>query len=40
VNGSPGTWTFKIRTSGAANFHSLAPDDIDDVLLLIAFQVS
>lgn len=40
VNGSPGTWTFKIRTSGAANFHSLTPDDIDDVLLLIAFQVS
>ena len=40
--GSPGTWSFKLRTAGAAggNFHSLTPDEIGDVLVMIAFQAA
>ncbi|MDQ2894182.1 MAG: neuraminidase-like domain-containing protein [Actinomycetota bacterium] len=39
---SPGTWSFKIRTAGAAggNFQSLTPDEISDVLLMIPFQAA
>jgi len=40
--GSPGTWSVKLRTAGApgGNFHSLTPDDIGDVLLMIQFQAA
>src|SRR5205085_9051228 len=38
VNASPGTWTFKLRTATAGDFHSLTPDLIGDVLLLVGFQ--
>jgi hypothetical protein len=38
--GSPGPWSFKLRASGAANFHSLKPEDVGDVLLLIAFTAA
>ena len=40
--GSPGTWSFKLRAAGAAggNFHSLTPDEIGDVLVMIAFQAA
>jgi hypothetical protein len=38
--GSPGTWSFKLRTSGAGDFRSLTAEDVGDVLLLVAFSVS
>jgi Tc toxin complex TcA C-terminal TcB-binding domain/Neuraminidase-like domain/Salmonella virulence plasmid 28.1kDa A protein len=40
ASASPGNWTFKLRTAAAADFHSLTPDSIGDVLLLVSFQVS
>lgn len=40
ANASPGTWSLKRRTSGGGDFHSLTAYDIDDVLLLMRFQVS
>jgi Tc toxin complex TcA C-terminal TcB-binding domain/Neuraminidase-like domain/Salmonella virulence plasmid 28.1kDa A protein len=36
---SPGTWSLKLRSSAAVDFHSLSADDIGDVLLLVAFSV-
>ncbi len=40
ANASPGTWTFKLRTAAAGDFHSLTPDSVSDVFLLVSFQVS
>jgi hypothetical protein len=40
ANASPGTWTFKLRTAAAGDFHSLTRDLIGDALLLVAFEVS
>jgi hypothetical protein len=38
--GSPGTWSFKLRAASAGDFHSLAAEDIGDVLLLVAFSAA
>ena len=38
--GSPGTWSFKLRTANAGDFHSLTEAEIGDVLLLVAFSVA
>jgi hypothetical protein len=38
--GSPGTWSFKLRAASAGDFHSLAVDDLGDVLLLVAFSAA
>jgi hypothetical protein len=38
--GTPGTWSFKLRTASAADFRSLSATDIGDVLLLVAFTVA
>ncbi len=40
TSASLGKWTFKLRTSAAADFRSITQNDIGDVLLLVNFQVS
>ena len=40
TNASLGGWTFKLRTSAAADFRSITQNDIGDVLWLVNFQVS
>jgi hypothetical protein len=40
ANASLGKWTFKLRTSAAADFRSITKDDIGDVLLLVSFQAN
>jgi peptidoglycan hydrolase-like protein with peptidoglycan-binding domain len=35
-----GPWRFKVRQQGAADFHSLTPDDIRNVYLVIRMQLS
>lgn len=40
-NLSIGTWTFKLRRESAGeNFHVLSKNDISDLFLLVAYQVS
>jgi hypothetical protein len=36
----PATWSFELQQQGAANFTSLTPDTIGDVLLLVNYTVS
>jgi hypothetical protein len=36
----PATWSFQIQQQGAANFTSLTPDMIGDVLLVVSYNVS
>jgi len=36
--GSPGSWSFKLRTATSADFRSLSADEIGDVLLLVPFR--
>ena len=38
--GSPGSWSFKLRAASVGDFHSLAAEDIGDVLLLVAFSAA
>jgi hypothetical protein len=38
--GSPGNWSLKLRAASAGDFRSLAPEDIGDVFLLVAFSVA
>jgi hypothetical protein len=33
-------WTIKLQKSGAADFRSLAPDEVADLILILQFQVS
>ncbi len=39
-NTPPGKWTFKLKTSDAADFRSLTKNDIGDLLLLVTFTAS
>jgi hypothetical protein len=36
----PATWSFELQQQGAANFTSLTPDTIGDVLLFVSYQAS
>jgi hypothetical protein len=36
----PATWSFEIQQQGAADFLSLTPDTIGDVLLLVTYDAS
>jgi len=33
------TWTFKLQKEGAADFRSLAADEVDDLILILQYQV-
>ena len=39
-NTGPGTWSFKLQQQGAADFRSLTPDTIGDVLFLVNYDAS
>lgn len=40
ANTPPGIWTFKLRQDAAPDFRSITANEIGDVFLLLAFQVS
>jgi hypothetical protein len=40
ANTNLGTWTFKLRKSTAADFHSLSRNDLGDVLFLVSFKAN
>lgn len=39
-NTPPGKWTFKLKTSGAADFRSLTKNDVGDLLLVVSFNAA
>ena len=40
ANTTLGTWSFELQKQGAADFRSLGKNDIDDLLLMVKYQVS
>jgi len=37
---APPTWTLKLKKASATNFRSLTADDLDDLVLIVAYQAS